>query len=726
MNRTEIIDNIIQKRRSQVDEVARRQEILNSVRSSLSTMQQTLPGMRDYLQDVEGVQLALDNTKQVIGGLEGLLNRLQARYGRKTLNIGIVGVPKQGKSTFLQSLTGLDEATVPTGDVWVTGAPSYLLNDSAADETYAEVHFYTREEFLKDVIRPFFIDLGASPISSLELFPNCTLPDVKESSVASKKLKRLSQLQRHFHEYEKYLGSGSTKVEKKVIRRYVAQHDESGEVEYSTWYAVRFAEIHCRFPQTDVGKVMVCDTPGLGDFTAGAKEKLTHTMYHDMDIVFMLKRPDLNNQNVTREDAEFIDTIDDPANAFKVGEWTYIIVNEKADVKDGIKDSYIRALKEDLRCPRLFRLNAKDVDDVSRIFNNILEDVVQQVPLLDAKLRDAYDSQIGRLKEALRSLHEAASSVTRSTPKSQRAYTAELAIETLGHVKVKLDALKKEYSQEDVLSTPEFRSKLEEVVEDLKTPPQLTWTNIAMPSVWMADNLASLRACFLERFGSLDGVLDDMIIRLRDSVREILVSEDGGRLGFVLQGSQHENEEAFWALLKDCMTETCPTGVSDYWIRAIDTLLEVKLPFRSFLLPHIVRVLDIFDSEKKQTDPLVRSYQQFESGDSFEMCRNKLEQLWDCAREQVCDMLLKAESESVESAAITVPGKALLASIEEFSFYWLRGGGVRKSDANWQIFYDEISTQVWPDLFNNPEAPFRIAKSWNDSCKALKHMEASL
>lgn len=725
MSRTEIIDNIIQKRRSQVDEVARRQEILNSVRSSLSTMQQTLPGMRDYLQDVEGVQLALDNTKQVIDGLEGLLNRLHSRYSRKTLNIGIVGVTKQGKSTFLQSLTGLDEATVPTGDVWVTGAPSYLLNDSGADETYADVYFYSREEFLKDVIRPFFIDLGVSPISSLEKFSTCTLPQV-EGTVASKKLKRLSQLQMHFHEYEKYLGSGSTKVEKKDIRRYVAQHDESGEVEYSTWYAVRFAEIHCRFPQTDVGKVMVCDTPGLGDFTAGAKEKLTHTMYHDMDVVFMLKRPDPNNQEVEPEDAGFIDTIDDPANAFKVGEWTYIIVNEKAEVKARIKESYIRALKEDLRCPRLFRLNAKDVNDVSRTFNNILEDVVQQVPLLDAKLRDAYDSQIGRLKEALHSLHEAASSVTRSTPKSQRAYTAELAIETIGHVKEKLDALKEEYSQEKALETPEFRAILKKVLDKLNTPPQLTWTAIDTPAVWMPDNMASLRACFLEHFGSLDGVLDDMIIRLRNSVREILVSADGGRLGFVLQGSQHENEEAFWSLLKDCMTETCPTGVSDYWIRAIDTMLEVKLPFRSFLLPHIVRVLDIFDSEKKQTDPLVRSYQQFESGDSFEMCRNKLEQLWDCAREQVCDMLLKPESESVESAAITVPGKALLASIEEFSFYWLRGGGVRKSDANWQIFYEEVSTQVWPDLFNNPEAPFRIAKSWNDSCKALKHVEASL
>lgn len=726
MSRTEIIDNIIQKRRSQIEEVARRQEILSSVRSSLSSMQQTLPGMRDYLQDVEGVQLALDNTKQVIDSLEGLLNRLHSRYSRKTLNVGIVGVPKQGKSTFLQSLTGLDEATVPTGDVYVTGAPSYLLNDSAADETYAMVHFYSREEFLKDVIRPFFIDLGASPISSLTVFPTCALPQVDGSIVASKKLKRLSQLQKHFYEYEKYLGSGCIKVEKKDIRRYVAQHDESGEVEYSTWYAVRFAEIHCRFPQEDVGKVMVCDTPGLGDFTAGAKEKLTHTMYHDMDVVFMLKRADPNNQNVNPEDAEFIDTIDDPANAYKVGEWTYIIVNEKADIKDRITDSYIRALKEDLRCPRLFRLNAKDADDVGRTFDVVLEDVVRQVPQLDAKLRDAYDSQIGRLKDALRSLHAAAKSVSRSTPKSQRAYTAELAIETIGHVKVKLDKLKKEYSQEEVLSTPEFRNKLEEVLEGLKTPPQLTWTDIDTPSVWMPDNLASLRARFLEHFGSLDCLLDEMIARLRESIREILISEEGGRLGFVQQGAALETEKDFWPVLKECLTESCSDDMADYWLRAIDTLTEIKLPFRSFLLPHIVRVLDIFDAEKKQTDPLVCAYQQFVPGDSFEICHQKLQELWDLAREQVCDMLLRAEEQSVESAAITVPGKALLASIEEFSFYWLRGGGVRKSDQNWQNFYSEVSSLVWPELFNNPAAPFLIAKNWNDSCKALKQMESSL
>src|SRR5437762_644341 len=47
----------------------------------------------------------------------GTLARLQTRFARQTLNVGVIGRARQGKSRLLQSLSGLSEQEIPTGDL---------------------------------------------------------------------------------------------------------------------------------------------------------------------------------------------------------------------------------------------------------------------------------------------------------------------------------------------------------------------------------------------------------------------------------------------------------------------------------------------------------------------------------------------------------------------------------------------------------------------------------
>jgi ABC-type phosphate/phosphonate transport system ATPase subunit len=42
-----------------------------------------------------------------------ILEKLQARFSCDTLNIGVIGIMRQGKSTLLQSLTGLGNNVIP-------------------------------------------------------------------------------------------------------------------------------------------------------------------------------------------------------------------------------------------------------------------------------------------------------------------------------------------------------------------------------------------------------------------------------------------------------------------------------------------------------------------------------------------------------------------------------------------------------------------------------------
>ncbi|TAF21465.1 MAG: hypothetical protein EAZ76_00440, partial [Nostocales cyanobacterium] len=45
-----------------------------------------------------------------------VLDKLRLRFARKTLNIGVVGLARQGKSTLLQILSGLTDAEIPSSD----------------------------------------------------------------------------------------------------------------------------------------------------------------------------------------------------------------------------------------------------------------------------------------------------------------------------------------------------------------------------------------------------------------------------------------------------------------------------------------------------------------------------------------------------------------------------------------------------------------------------------
>jgi hypothetical protein len=68
---------------------------------------------------------------------------LKNRFSRDTLNIGVIGRARQGKSRLLQSLTGLSAAEIPDGDrQHCTGVRSTIHHSNSVD-TYGEVWFHT-------------------------------------------------------------------------------------------------------------------------------------------------------------------------------------------------------------------------------------------------------------------------------------------------------------------------------------------------------------------------------------------------------------------------------------------------------------------------------------------------------------------------------------------------------------------------------------------------------
>ncbi len=158
MARAAQIASIIEKRRPLAKKV-------EDVETNLRELSSVLHQLEEYRKHL----IAKLNEPSVVGCLreisltESLLSidselralaKLKARFLRETLNIGVVGRARQGKSRFLQSLTGLTAAEIPDGNrLHCTGVRSTIHHNPSV-ETYGEVWFHSERSFFNEVIAP--------------------------------------------------------------------------------------------------------------------------------------------------------------------------------------------------------------------------------------------------------------------------------------------------------------------------------------------------------------------------------------------------------------------------------------------------------------------------------------------------------------------------------------------------------------------------------------------
>ena len=185
-NRTARIASLIEQRRPLAHKIEVVEENLRSLASTLRQLEehrnQLLVRVDD--QNVSGCLQEVDcSTIQKSIEAELLaLSQLRVRFSRDTLNIGVIGRARQGKSRLLQSLTGLTATEIPDGDrQHCTGVRS-TIHHNANVETYGEVWFHSEWSFLEEVIAPYYekLRLGSRPMT-LEAFERNSLPQLSAS-----------------------------------------------------------------------------------------------------------------------------------------------------------------------------------------------------------------------------------------------------------------------------------------------------------------------------------------------------------------------------------------------------------------------------------------------------------------------------------------------------------------------------------------------------------------
>ena len=290
------IADVIEIRRAMLPRIRDRIARAAALDRDLALLMDALLGLAEHPQATRELKAAVDEfraapLRAVIADNLGDLRMLEARTGRATINIGVSGQARVGKSTLLQTISGLSEEQVPTGSgIPVTAVRSRIRHSSSRSRATLTLHGF--ESFRDEVLRPYHQELAAvlathpATLAEFRRFDYSVPPDKEAGLKPSQKtlLQRLRAMRRALPSYEAHLTGGEKVVPLTELRQWVAYPPGGKEDDPDCprpYLAVRDVLIECPFPENDVEALEFVDLPGLGELNAGAEKRHVEDLRND-------------------------------------------------------------------------------------------------------------------------------------------------------------------------------------------------------------------------------------------------------------------------------------------------------------------------------------------------------------------------------------------------------------------------------------------------------------
>lgn len=328
-------------------------------------------------------------------------DRLIHRFSRDTVNISVIGRAGQGKSTLLQSISGLDDEIIPSapnGDC--TGAKSIICNYPGPG-TYAEITFYSEKELLEQLQK--YLDaldipdiLGAAgDILRIDL-GKAAQKTARQTSL----LGHLEKYVDHYQEYRDFLGQVRRVDQEADIRNYVAQYDVNHKPIFM-YLAVKEVRIYTPFRFSDAGRITLVDTIGLGDTSLGIQDKMMDALVNDSDAAIIIRMPNKFRDGIREEDNELYDSIASRMEGRDIEKWLFYVLNVFQENKENgdilFKSLMSQRGKGALKVASLLQLDCADDEAVEK---NLV------MPVLDSIAKNLESIDSGLLEKANRSFAE--------------------------------------------------------------------------------------------------------------------------------------------------------------------------------------------------------------------------------------------------------------------------------------------------------------------------------
>ena len=547
------------------------------------------------------------------------LAHVRARVSRKTINIGVSGRARMGKSTLLQSLSGLGDNQIPSGEgPPVTAVRSRIFHSLTQSRAVLVTH--TEASFCAQVLAAYHEELGLpSAPGTLTEFADYRYPasvtdlssDKAEHGLVAPLLKRLRGMQESLPYYRGYLTGERREVKLAQLREWVAYpaQDEAGTVPERLYLAVKEALITCPFPLDEAIDLALVDLPGLGEVVAGAEERHLEGLVNDVDFVIMAKRPVPTEGMWRTEDGQCLTLSGRAAGAAAVRDFVAILVNsgecKQPDI-DALRAAITKDVNEgvDGRFYRVITADAKDRAIVrEQVLGPVLDHLAVALPRMDAAViehaRELSAAGRQRLLGLVDGLLAGLRSIMTPTPTQElianaTGLRAEVAVSLQDWVEVLRERAAEGYTDDEFYErVDEVKGTVKDWILDGFGEGLDAWTDRALKEMRVNKSSASfaehalnsIRVEISRRLGDID----DLLERRRQEFWAGLLAALGPRFGALAE--EAGDPEAALRLLAERLREApdpCPALAE-----SLDLVLDVRLDYRTRALPKVRQALEV-------------------------------------------------------------------------------------------------------------------------------------
>jgi hypothetical protein len=633
-----------------------------------------------------------DRVARERSALERVLDRLR----RPTLNIGMVGRARQGKSQFLQSLTGLGSSVIPAGQrQFCTGVPS-LIQHTPGGVTYADVFFHSTSSFLSEVIGPYYeqLGLGRAPAdkSQFGTRPLPPMPAGRTAADDASKYKSLTAYHEAFAQYRDLIDARSPlRVGEDEIRRYVAQDTEGGDRQH-LFRAVRRVHIYTAFGQDDLGGLGVIDLPGLGDTNLRDSRLLLSALEGDVDLVIFLRQPNPGGDSVLDVDVALYDTAQSALPEIPMDRGAFLILNHwpssdpARDNKAQVEDYGANAAGRGIRVVDSLVADCANREDVYRAFNPVVDYLLGHIGELDQLLLTERTRRIDEIYTEARLLTRDAATLSDLAQPSSLWFPLfqTLFEEVYQDLAVGIEKLTNRYRAERDVANNMLAEAVAATVQRAREddgipPPEAIASLVAVHGSGSAtyDHLLDeIRAHLSRHFLNLDTALEECVRAMWQNVADVL--RESGGLGSLSDRLGRD-------FLIDFAGQVQPTVRldQDSEVRyALGVLTDFELSYRGFIQHRVRPCLDGMNAD----EPTV-PYPQDGSRPNENVIRQMLHVTYQ-------EALFKCES--ALNDLLAEPSGAVFAIVEEFRDRVLRAHRIQ---SEWRAIYQEFRAEIWPQRF---------------------------
>ena len=746
--RAQRIAKIIEQRQPLVKKIQRVETHLQNINSAIKELENHRQRLEITVREIEVKEkLQQANFSHLIQKIDAELVRLdilRQRFSCSTLNIGVVGLMGQGKSTLLKTISGLTDNEIPALEGGAcTAVRSTIANHQESnlpevsnskqntqpngfisqfytfqEQTFAsqentsiqaEVTLHSEDSFLKEVIWPYYSELGFTDKPySLDNFAREKLPERYSGGASEEEMyKHLrNDYHRNLGNYRHLVKSGTPqklKIKVEEIPEYVVQKRDGTQENNLTTFkhlAVREVKIFCPFKNPDVGKISLIDIPGLGDSKLGDEQLMLEALGREVDVVLFIKRPDPQRYQWQPQDTELYDKAAQALN--DLDKRSFMILNYSRRT-DNIKACQV--LQQNINTIKVVQSEIADCSnsqDANRVLNLVLDYLAVNIHELDKRYASFYQKSLITLHQQINlELNAACSSLSQYSSDSRQFIS--LFNQLLRELIKGLLELRNYLEQQKDQIDPDFEAAVKIALQNCENDKGIPSSDEEIISrscefefkesyqAIYRVYIRELKIHLSRHFLNVDKGLRKSIDKVKSLVTDVLVNQ--GRLAELksTRGAEFLQEIADLLAERENKLEL-----------GFRTLWEFEFSYGGSLLCLIRQQLDqLLESDINQAvldinNPLP------EPANAQEV-RTNLEKLHQQAIEG-CEKTLQEW--------LKAPSKARYYMIQEFIDLVIYAKDMKKE---WEIFLsdDDIRSKVWPE-FKNLEKRKQDQQNWRN------------